>query len=168
MLILTRREGESIFISLPGSDETVEVRIMKSGAQVSLGIDAPREAAVGVSRLAPAGCAERTSALCQKDALCSPGSRLFASDPTSAPFALQCNRSAFGISSATSSSTIKRIECCVDRLRSQSTAVIHMPDSKCPLILRGCHPPVRGATLGILSRNRLKIYLNINILSIYR
>ena len=43
MLILTRREGESIFISLPGSEDPLEVRVMKAGAQVSLGIDAPRE-----------------------------------------------------------------------------------------------------------------------------
>ena len=43
MLILTRREGESIVISLPGSDDTIQVRVMKTGGQVSLGIDAPRE-----------------------------------------------------------------------------------------------------------------------------
>ena len=41
MLILTRREGESIVLSLPGAEDTIEVRVMKAGAQVSLGIDAP-------------------------------------------------------------------------------------------------------------------------------
>jgi carbon storage regulator CsrA len=46
MLILKRREGESIVISLPGSEDSIEVRVMKAGAQVSLGIDAPREVKV--------------------------------------------------------------------------------------------------------------------------
>ena len=46
MLILTRREGQSIVISLPGTDDTLEVRVMKAGVQVSLGIDAPREVEV--------------------------------------------------------------------------------------------------------------------------
>jgi len=46
MLILTRREGESIFISLPGSEDSIDVRVMKAGGQVSLGIDAPREVEV--------------------------------------------------------------------------------------------------------------------------
>ncbi len=41
MLILTRRPGESILISMPGSDELIEVRVMRAGAQVSLGIAAP-------------------------------------------------------------------------------------------------------------------------------
>lgn len=41
MLILTRREGESIVLPLPGAEDTIEVRVMKAGAQVSLGIDAP-------------------------------------------------------------------------------------------------------------------------------
>jgi carbon storage regulator CsrA len=46
MLILTRREGESIVIFLPGIDDTIEVRVMKAASQVSLGIDAPREVKV--------------------------------------------------------------------------------------------------------------------------
>ena len=46
MLILTRREGESIVISLPGCEDTIEVRVMKADAQVSLGIDAPLEVEV--------------------------------------------------------------------------------------------------------------------------
>ena len=46
MLLLTRREGESIVISLPGSEDTIEVRVMKAGTQVSLGIDAPLEVEV--------------------------------------------------------------------------------------------------------------------------
>jgi carbon storage regulator CsrA len=46
MLILTRREGESIVISLPGIDHAIESRVMKAAAQVSLGIDAPREVTV--------------------------------------------------------------------------------------------------------------------------
>ena len=46
MLILTRRESESIILSLPGSEDTIEVRVMKAGSQVSLGIDAPMEVEV--------------------------------------------------------------------------------------------------------------------------
>jgi len=46
MLILTRREGESIVLSLPGSEDIIDVRIMKAGNQVSLGIDAPLEVEV--------------------------------------------------------------------------------------------------------------------------
>jgi carbon storage regulator len=46
MLILTRREGESIIISIPGSDQQIEVRVMETGSQVKLGIDAPREVVV--------------------------------------------------------------------------------------------------------------------------
>lgn len=38
MLILTRREGESIVLSIPGSEDTIEVRVMKAGNQISLGI----------------------------------------------------------------------------------------------------------------------------------
>jgi carbon storage regulator len=46
MLILTRREGESIILSIPGSDQQIEVRVMETGSQVKLGIDAPREVVV--------------------------------------------------------------------------------------------------------------------------
>jgi carbon storage regulator CsrA len=46
MLVLTRREGEAIVISLPGIDHTIEVRVMKAASQVRLGIDAPREVRV--------------------------------------------------------------------------------------------------------------------------
>ena len=46
MLVLTRREGESIVLAIPGSEDTIEVRVMKAGAQVSLGIDAPLEVEV--------------------------------------------------------------------------------------------------------------------------
>ena len=46
MLMLTRREGESIVLSLPGAEDTIEVRVMKAGSQVSLGIDAPMEVEV--------------------------------------------------------------------------------------------------------------------------
>ena len=42
MLILTRRQGESVLISIPDSDEQIEVRVMQSGTQVSLGIAAPK------------------------------------------------------------------------------------------------------------------------------
>jgi carbon storage regulator CsrA len=42
MLILTRREGESIVLS-PGSEDPIGVQVMKAGNQVSLGIDASLE-----------------------------------------------------------------------------------------------------------------------------
>jgi len=43
MLVLTRREGESIVLSIPGSDEIIAVRVVRTGTQVKLGIDAPQE-----------------------------------------------------------------------------------------------------------------------------
>lgn len=46
MLVLTRREGESIVLAIPGSEDTIDIRIMKAGNQVSLGIDAPLEVEV--------------------------------------------------------------------------------------------------------------------------
>ena len=46
MLVLSRREGESLVIVIPGTDGAIKVRVMKAGTQVSLGIDAPREVAV--------------------------------------------------------------------------------------------------------------------------
>ena len=46
MLILTRRPGESILISIPGSDEQIEVRVMQAGTQVSLGIAAPQNVVI--------------------------------------------------------------------------------------------------------------------------
>ena len=46
MLNLTRRPGESILISIPSSDEQIEVRVMRAGAQVSLGIDAPKDVVI--------------------------------------------------------------------------------------------------------------------------
>ena len=46
MLILTRRESESIILSLPGSEDTIEVRVMKTGSQVSLGIEAPQSVVI--------------------------------------------------------------------------------------------------------------------------
>lgn len=55
MLILTRREGESIILSIPGSDQQIEVRVMETGSQVKLGIDAPREVVVLRKELSDAG-----------------------------------------------------------------------------------------------------------------
>lgn len=49
MLIITRREGESFFI---GDD--VEVVILQTGAQVRIGINAPREIDVLRTELIPA------------------------------------------------------------------------------------------------------------------
>ena len=46
MLILTRRSGKSVHISIPGSDEQIEVHIMQSGSQVSLGIAAPENVVI--------------------------------------------------------------------------------------------------------------------------
>ena len=43
MLIVTRRGGESVVLSIPGSDETIAVKVVQDGTQVRLGIDAPRE-----------------------------------------------------------------------------------------------------------------------------
>jgi carbon storage regulator len=48
MLILTRREGESFFI---GDD--IEVVILRTGSQVSVGINAPREVGIVRTELIP-------------------------------------------------------------------------------------------------------------------
>ena len=50
--------------------------------------------------------------------------RLVASDPTSAPFVLPCNRSSIFVSSATLPLPARRIVCCIDQLNPQPFAVI--------------------------------------------
>jgi len=43
MLILTRKEGESIILNIPECDQIIKVQVMRSGTQVSPEIDAPLE-----------------------------------------------------------------------------------------------------------------------------
>jgi carbon storage regulator CsrA len=52
MLILTRRPGDSILISIPGSDEKIEVCVVQVGNQAKLGIAAPNEVVVPTEELA--------------------------------------------------------------------------------------------------------------------
>jgi carbon storage regulator len=48
MLVITRREGESIFIG-----DEIEVVILETGSTVSVGINAPREVTVVRTELIP-------------------------------------------------------------------------------------------------------------------
>lgn len=41
MLVITRKQGESIIISTPDGDVRVTIKAIKSGGQVQLSIDAP-------------------------------------------------------------------------------------------------------------------------------
>jgi hypothetical protein len=91
-------------------------------------LSANRERLRGTGRIPPVSARMRYIAMDgfdQTTGQSDEGNLPLASAPTSVLSDFLCNRSSFGISSTTSSSIFKRIECCVDQLKPQSKAAIY-------------------------------------------